>query len=114
MQVAVRPVEQLTQLHGEERSGRRGTRQPVEPASVPAHVQDGAGARVRQHGRLQAERDDVSYRLDALSPHQPGRCVVVMVCTTICETHFLFQRLQVRTYGAAYILRLTVPDFKLP
>jgi len=88
MQIAVRPVEQLAQLHGAQRSRRGGTRQPVEPASVPAHVQDGTGAGVRQYGRLQAERDDVSYRLDALSPHQSSRFVVVTVCATMCESAF--------------------------
>ena len=84
IQVAVRSVQQLTQLHGEERSRRGGTRQPVEPASVPAHVQDGTSAGVRQYGRLQAERDDVSYRLDALSTHKSSRCVTLSLSVSSC------------------------------
>ena len=66
LQVQVRAGERLTELHGAPGSRRGGAHQPLEPASVPAHVQDGAGARVGQHGRLQAERDDVSHRLDAV------------------------------------------------
>lgn len=77
VQFDVHGLLQCTELYFACSSGRGRPDHSVEPASVSADVQTCSGDRVRQHGRLQTERDDIGDDVDVVRHFKTGRSAVI-------------------------------------